>query len=80
MEKILRTSLWKYPSRQLLLKNLSYINRRLILDYLMRSAECEIKRVVDLPENLYVESTIAFCHPYEDKKPLPKEQPESVRS
>jgi nitroreductase len=38
------------------------------------TSEDYIKRVLGLPENFNVESMIAFGHPDEDKKPIPKEQ------
>jgi nitroreductase len=38
------------------------------------SSEDYIKRVLDLPENFFVESMIAFGYPDEDKEPVPKEQ------
>jgi nitroreductase len=38
------------------------------------SAEDYVKRVLGLPENLSVESIIAFGYPDEDKRPIPKEQ------
>ncbi|MBN1234885.1 MAG: nitroreductase family protein [Methanotrichaceae archaeon] len=38
------------------------------------SAEDYIKQVLGLPENLSVESMIAFGYPDEDKRPVPKEQ------
>jgi nitroreductase len=38
------------------------------------TSEDYIKRVLSLPENLNVESMIAFGYPDEDKKPIPKEQ------
>jgi nitroreductase len=38
------------------------------------SSEDYIKRVLGFPENLFVESMIAFGYPDEDKEPVPKEQ------
>ncbi|HUS76802.1 MAG TPA: nitroreductase family protein [Methanothrix sp.] len=38
------------------------------------TSEDYIKQVLGLPENLNVESMIAFGYPDEDRKPIPKEQ------